>query len=134
MNITKIMLYTYRCFRQVLKCKCYEVQKRWGNTMKLTTPKRRPNMTILRLFVTLAWNGVLTGMVLLLNWQENCRLIHRVLQICIFVMSMYVLVKNPLNIQLIHPPMTIIGRTLVTLPFNMSVIILGSVIGFYNII
>jgi hypothetical protein len=36
------------------------------------------------------------------------------------------LVKNPENAQLIHPPITIIGNMLVTLPFNISVIILGS--------
>jgi len=38
-------------------------------------------------------------------------------------------VTKPLKCQLIHPPMTIMGRTLVRLPFSMSVIIEGSVIG-----
>ena len=39
----------------------------------------------------------------------------------------YLLVKKPENAQFIHPPMTIIGKTLVTLPFNISVIMVGSV-------
>ena len=38
-------------------------------------------------------------------------------------------VTKPLKCQLIQPPMTIMGRTLVRLPFSMSVIIEGSVIG-----
>lgn len=33
---------------------------------------------------------------------------------------------NPEKVQLIHPPMTIMGRMFVRLPFNMSVIIDGS--------
>lgn len=44
------------------------------------------------------------------------------------------LVKNPENAQLIHPPMTIIGKTLVTFPFNISVIMLGSEIDKSNIV
>ena len=40
------------------------------------------------------------------------------------------LVTNPENIQLIQPPIRTMGSTLVTLPFNMSVIMVGSVIGF----
>lgn len=36
------------------------------------------------------------------------------------------LVTNPENVQLIHPPMRIMGSTLVTLPFIMSVSMLGS--------
>ena len=41
---------------------------------------------------------------------------------------LYLLVKNPEKAQLIQPPMMIMGKTLVTLPFNISVIMLGSVI------
>lgn len=44
--------------------------------------------------------------------------------------QMYLLVTKPENVQLIHPPMTIIGKTFVKLPFTMSVMTLGSVIGF----
>lgn len=44
----------------------------------------------------------------------------------------YLLVKNPEKAQLIQPPMTIIGRTLVMLPFIMSVIIVGSDKGMIN--
>lgn len=36
------------------------------------------------------------------------------------------LVTNPEKVQLIHPPMRIMGSTLVTLPFIMSVSMLGS--------
>jgi len=36
------------------------------------------------------------------------------------------LVKNPENAQFIQPPIIIIGRTFVMLPFIISVIILGS--------
>lgn len=38
---------------------------------------------------------------------------------------------NPENIQLIQPPIMIMGSTLVTLPLSMSVIMLGSVIMFW---
>lgn len=38
------------------------------------------------------------------------------------------LVRNPEKAQLIHPPIMIIGRTLVTFPFNISVIIVGSTV------
>lgn len=38
-------------------------------------------------------------------------------------------VTNPENVQLIHPPIKIMGRTLVTFPLSMSVIMEGSVIG-----
>lgn len=44
---------------------------------------------------------------------------------------MYLLVTNPEKVQLIHPPMRIMGSTFVTLPFIMSVSMLGSV-GCYN--
>lgn len=36
------------------------------------------------------------------------------------------LVTKPENVMLIHPPIRIIGRTFVTLPFIMSVSIVGS--------
>ena len=38
-------------------------------------------------------------------------------------------VTNPEKCQLIQPPTTIMGTMLVMLPFTMSVIMLGSVIG-----
>lgn len=38
-------------------------------------------------------------------------------------------VTNPEKVQLIQPPMTIMGRTLRRFPFSISVIIPGSVIG-----
>ena len=38
-------------------------------------------------------------------------------------------VTNPEKCQLIHPPMTIMGKNTVRLPFSMSVIMLGSVMG-----
>ena len=41
-------------------------------------------------------------------------------------------VMNPENVQLIQPPMTIMGRTLVRFPFNMSIIMVGSCIGFFG--
>jgi hypothetical protein len=46
------------------------------------------------------------------------------------ILKSTLVVTNPLKCQLIQPPMTIMGRTLVKLPFSMSVIIEGSVIGF----
>merc|ERR1712135_249655 len=39
-------------------------------------------------------------------------------------------VMKPLKVQLIHPPITIMGRTLVRLPLSMSIIIVGSCMGF----
>jgi len=39
-------------------------------------------------------------------------------------------VTNPEKCQLIHPPTTIMGTILVMFPFTISVIMLGSVIGF----
>ena len=39
-------------------------------------------------------------------------------------------VTKPENVQLIQPPISSIGSTLVTLPFSMSDIAVGSVIGF----
>lgn len=49
------------------------------------------------------------------------------LTICfVFDNFFYLLVKKPENAQLIHPPITIIGNTFVTLPFSMSVIMEGS--------
>ncbi|KAH9415102.1 hypothetical protein DERP_006190 [Dermatophagoides pteronyssinus] len=39
-------------------------------------------------------------------------------------------VTKPENVQLIQPPINIIGNTFVMFPFNISVIIDGSVIGF----
>ena len=44
-------------------------------------------------------------------------------------MTIPLLVTKPEKAQLIHPPIMIMGKTLVTLPFNMSLIALGSVIG-----
>lgn len=40
----------------------------------------------------------------------------------------HLLVTNPEKVQLIQPPIRIMGRTLVTLPFIMSVNMLGSVV------
>lgn len=39
------------------------------------------------------------------------------------------LVTKPENAQLIHPPMMSMGRTFVTFPLSISVMVLGSVIG-----
>ena len=44
-------------------------------------------------------------------------------------MGQLVLVTNPEKAQLIHPPMIIIGKTLVTFPLSISVIAFGSVMG-----
>ena len=41
------------------------------------------------------------------------------------------LVTNPENAQFIQPPIIIMGRTLVMLPFSMSFITVGSVIGLF---
>lgn len=40
--------------------------------------------------------------------------------------SRHLLVTNPENVMLIQPPMRIIGRTLVTFPFIISVSMVGS--------
>lgn len=45
----------------------------------------------------------------------------------------HLLVTNPENVILIQPPMRIIGRTLVTFPFIISVSMVGSVIKGFNI-
>jgi hypothetical protein len=44
-------------------------------------------------------------------------------------MFVFILVTNPEKAQLIHPPIIIMGRTLVMFPFSISVIALESVIG-----
>ena len=59
-----------------------------------------------------------------INAQSNCIII--ILHFCFKYYICYLLVRKPEKAQLIQPPIMIIGRTLVTLPFNMSVIILGS--------
>lgn len=82
------------------------------------------NVVIQCLFVASIENAMSTEMEPLLKCH-NIKLLY-----FIYPLLLILLVMNPENIQLIQPPIIIMGKTLVRLLLSISVIIVGSVIMF----
>lgn len=91
--------------------------------MMLKKPKKHPNAAVQYPFATLIENVKLMEKELSLqNTDKNL--------FCCKTIETNLLVINPENIQLIQPPIIIIGNTFVRLLLSISVIIVGSVIIF----
>lgn len=85
-------------------------------------PMKHLNVQVQFLFATLTEIEGLMG--------KGPSLKKRSIMIVIKLFTYNILVMKPENIQFIHPPIMIIGSTFVRLPFNISVIMVGSVIMF----